>query len=287
MNLIIMKTNKISNNILQFLLFPFLFLALSSCGSIYEFPEEKSIIASNWEMIWEDDFNKNEIDATYWSKTERGKSPWSRYMTDNENCYELRDGVLILKGLLNDFLPNDTATYLTGGISTKNKKCITFGKIDVKAKIKETQGAWPAIWTNTNNWPTGGEIDIMESINHDNAIYQTVHSEYTLIHGMTTNPNHITINSVYDKSEFNVYSVIIDENEIIFSINNIVTLIYPKINTTIEGQYPFGDKKYLLLTMQLFHETWTGPVNNSELPAEIHIDWVRFYDKIDINRPNY
>jgi len=282
-----MLQSKISGIILGILFFPFLFSILISCGSIYDFPDEKTLDVSNWEMVWEDNFIGIEIDSNYWSKTPRGKTLWSRYMTNNDTCYKVKDGVLILKGLFNDFLPNDTATYVTGGISTRNKKSFTYGKIEVRAKIKRVKGAWPAIWANTANWPVGGEIDIMESINHENAIYQTVHSGYTINHGMTFNPPHITINNVYDKTEYNVYGVIIDENETIFSINNIVTLIYPKIITDIQGQYPFGNEKFLLLTMQLNHETWTGAVKKEELPAEMHIDWVRFYKKKDTSLPNY
>ena len=39
-----------------------------------------------------------------------------------------------------------------------------YGRFEIRAKIPVEGGSWPAIWTVGNdwNWPSGGEIDIME-----------------------------------------------------------------------------------------------------------------------------
>lgn len=52
----------------------------------------------------------------------------------------------------------------------------------------------------------GGEVDIMERLNHDSIVYQTVHSHYTYTLGIENNPKHgntIPINP----EDFNVYGV--------------------------------------------------------------------------------
>lgn len=53
-------------------------------------------------------------------------------------------------------------------INTKNSKYITYGRVDVEAKLPVGDWIWPAIWMmpvgdEYGPWPASGEIDIMES----------------------------------------------------------------------------------------------------------------------------
>lgn len=53
-------------------------------------------------------------------------------------------------------------------LTTKGKKSITYGKVEVIAKMPQGSWLWPAIWMmpekNTyGDWPASGEIDIAES----------------------------------------------------------------------------------------------------------------------------
>ncbi len=43
-------------------------------------------------------------------------------MTDFDSCFAMRKGKLVLRGIANQTLPNDTAPYLTGGVYTKKVK---------------------------------------------------------------------------------------------------------------------------------------------------------------------
>lgn len=43
-------------------------------------------------------------------------------MTDFDSCFAMRKGKLVLRGIANQTLPNDTAPYLTGGVYTKGKR---------------------------------------------------------------------------------------------------------------------------------------------------------------------
>lgn len=42
-------------------------------------------------------------------------------MSDFDSCYTMRDGNLVLRGLVNYSLPADTAPFITGGVYTKGK----------------------------------------------------------------------------------------------------------------------------------------------------------------------
>ena len=132
-----------------------------------------------YRLVWQDNFNGNTYDKNSWTKIPRGGSDWDRHMADTDSLYAVRDGKLILRGAVNTNLEADTARFVTGGLYTKHKRTIKYGKVEVRAKFGSAQGAWPAIWMLPDadiKWPEGGEIDIMEHLNHDNIAYQTVHT---------------------------------------------------------------------------------------------------------------
>ena len=194
--------------------------------------------ADEWQLVWEENF-----DTTNWSKIPRWAPEWAKYMSDSELCYDLVDGNLVLKGLINPDRSTDTVPYITGGIYTKYKRAFHGGRLEIKAQLGCATGAWPAIWLKPFEeakypWPSGGEIDIMEHLNYDSIAYQTVHSTYT--HNLNIKKD--------------------------------------RIETDKEGQFPFDKPYYLLIDMQL-GGPWVGPVNPEDLPVEMKVDWVRYYQK--------
>jgi beta-glucanase (GH16 family) len=245
-------------------------ILLSSCSS--RLHVRKNI------LVWEENFNQTgSFDHTKWSKIPRGSSDWNRYMSDYDSCYAMRDGKLVLLGIRNNSVLNDTAPYLTGGVYTKGKMSIQFGRVEVRAKLNGAKGAWPAFWMLAEDakWPDGGEIDIMERLNSDSFAYQTIHSYYTYTLKIK-DPKQSATGRI-DPGDFNTYAVEKYPDSVVFFINNIRTFTYPRILTDKEGQFPFDKHKhYLLLDMQL-GGSWVGAVEPRDLPVEMEIDWVRFY----------
>lgn len=236
-----------------------------------------------WKLVWEENFDQTDsFDDSVWSKIPRGTADWNNYMSDFDSCYAMRDGNLVLRGLANFSLPNDTAPYITGGVYSKGKKSFMRGRIEIRAKLNGATGAWPAFWLLPENapWPMGGEIDIMERLNNDTIAYQTVHSHYTYDLGFENEPPHGSTGPI-DRDGYNVYAVELYPDSLSFFINDYHTFTYPKIETTEEGQFPFDQPFYLLLDMQL-GGSWVGAVDPDDVPVEMLIDWVRFYQKSPI-----
>lgn len=232
--------------------------------------------AQRYKLLWKENFKGKAIDSTRWSKIPRGTPDWQNYMSDYEGCYDVSDGKLTLLGIVNDVLPGDTAPYLTGGVYTKGKFSITYGKVEVKARLAGARGAWPAIWMLPEHygWPDGGEIDIMERLNHEPQAYQTVHSYYTYI--LKKNTPAQSKCSPIRPDGYNVYAVEILPDSLVFSINGARTFAYPRVAADGKQQYPFGTPFYLLIDMQIGGK-WVGKAFPEELPAKMVVDWVKFY----------
>jgi beta-glucanase (GH16 family) len=168
---------------------------------------------------------------------------------------------------------------LTGGIYSYNKFAFQYGRIEVRAKLDPAHGAWPAIWMlsekdiypNQNN----GEMDIMERLNHDSFAYQTTHNHATITLKQETPKKYNT--GKIDPSGYNTYSVSWYPDKLVYAINGIETITYPKVADGNTYQWPFDQPFYLIIDQQL-EGSWPGKVTNlKELPINMTVDWVKLY----------
>ncbi|HVI44491.1 MAG TPA: glycoside hydrolase family 16 protein [Chitinophaga sp.] len=226
--------------------------------------------------IWVEDFNQaGGMDTTIWSKIPKGSADWDRHMSNNNSCYAMRNGKLILRGIVNPDKTTDPRPYLTGGVYTKGKLDFSYGRIEINAKLNTAKGAWPAFWmlASAGQYPYGGEIDIMEHLNYDSLVYQTIHTKYTLEHGNPNIPQRFATVPI-DINKFNTYAIEKYRDSIVFYVNHQRSFAYLR---TLVNQFPFAAANhYLLLDMQL-GGSWVGSIDPKTLPVEMEIDWVKFY----------
>lgn len=260
-------------------------LTLASCGG----GSSKDVTVDEWQLVWEEDFDGETFDTTVWTKIPRGRVDWNNTMSDYDSLYEVADGNLILRCQVNrPEETGDSVPYITGGLYTLGKKAFRNGRIEICARLGEAKGAWPAFWLLPDttgvtdktecSWPKGGEIDIMEHLSFDSVAYQTVHSYYTYTLGNDSVPRHGATGPI-QRGEYNIYAVELGPDSIRFFINDYNTLNYPRTDADpAMGQYPYDKPMYLLLDMQL-GGSWVGEVDPNDLPVEMMIDWVRFYQK--------
>ncbi|WP_290798488.1 glycoside hydrolase family 16 protein [Flavihumibacter sp. UBA7668] len=231
-------------------------------------------------LIWSDEFSQPSLDTTKWTRISANQADWGRHMTKEDKVFGWENGILILKGIRNPDTSKDKRPFLTGGIYTKDKFSWTYGRIDIRAKLEEAQGAWPAFWmlgANTvhGKYPRNGEIDIMEHLSFEDSIYQTVHSYYTLELNEKKNPPHYG-KAAINRNEFNVFSLEWTPEFLAFKLNGKETFRYPRLAGVDPSQWPFDQPFYLLLDQQL-GGSWVGKVNAEQLPVNIYVDWVRIY----------
>ena len=147
---------------------------------------------SGMKLLWNDEFNTDGAPNTANWKPETGfvrNNELQYYQLSNANCSR---GVLLLTGKRDtvrntkyvkgstDWRYKDSLAYWTSAsLITQGLKSFQYGRIDVRARIDTTYGAWPAIWQKgiSGSWPACGEVDVLEFYNkkiYANAIYGAI-----------------------------------------------------------------------------------------------------------------
>lgn len=276
---------------MMFLTLPMVALSLFCCGGGDDEPESKPEQPKpdepsqpeepkpEWKLVWEDDFDAPEINYEVWSRIPQGTPDWAKYQSLDDRCYEKRKSSVVLKGIVNDDNDADSRAYLCGGLWTLGKKAFGPGRIEVRARMTSATGAWPAIWMmpfkSELGWPHDGEIDIMEHLNSDRTVYQTLHSKYIDVDGNRNNPLYSRQTSVSNLNDYHIYGVDITEDAVVFHIDGKETLSYPKNDQP--DQFPYFKEWDLRIDMQL-GGSWVGPIRDVTLPVEMEVDWVRYYE---------
>ncbi len=248
-------------------------------------PTSEGEKGGDWKLVFEEEFNGTEINTEYWSMIPRGGSHWNRYMVPSDELTYLEDGNLVLKGRTKAPTAEDPTEYETGGLHSHLKYGFKYGRIDIRCKLDEAKGAWPALWLLPNDpnrkWPDAGEIDIMEHLNFDGFVYQTVHTNYTYVL-KKLNPKNSGTGKI-KRNEYNVYSLEWTEDKLTWLVNDVATFEYPRVRTEAaakDGQWPFDEPFYIVLSQQLGGPgTWVGTINNDDLPLNMYIDYIRVYEK--------
>ena len=239
-----------------------------------------------YELNWHDEFNDKKLNDSIWSKMKRVHGARSICnLTSDGRMYEMRKGRLRLYARHNNgILPNDTANFLTGGITSEGKRTFTYGKIEVRARIHGAIGTWPAIWTMPDDrklWkcpnPQYTEIDILEYVDKKDFVYQTAHNAYTLADRKNWHKPEQQNLSPINVGKYNIYSVEILPDELIFGVNGKETFRYPRKND-IEGQFPYGIESHIMIDMQVYPpNAWSSGVHPETFPAYMDVDWIRVY----------
>ncbi|PZX52114.1 glycosyl hydrolase family 16 [Algoriphagus ratkowskyi] len=242
-----------------------------------------------WKLVFEDEFEGTETDPQLWAsyQPQTHSSAWNKYVNPaDKSLAEVKDGNLYLRAKWN------TATDLpeTGAIQTKDKFSFTYGKLEVKAKFNRTgQGAWPAIWLMPQtpvfqNWPDGGEIDVMEHLNKDNFVYQVMHQSKT--EGVEMKPAPFVTPDI-NQDKYNTYGIIKTANKIEFYVNDKKTMTYTKGGENAD-RWPFETDFYLILNHasadkgQSGTYYWSGlVVSTDDFPYEMAIDYVKLWEEVE------
>lgn len=258
------------------------FLLIASASSTAQNTDE------SYRLIFQDEFNgKNgsQPDDRYWTRTRRGPSTWDKNFSPIERTGEIRNGKLVLRGLPNRYDPDDNALLLTGGFKTQDKFAFQYGKVEVRLKTRNRIGNFPAVWLMPqppcDGWPTGGEIDIFETIDQRNTSYHTIHtSRYD---GQKTNDNHQQkgFTKTLRTDKWHIYGIEWTPTYITFFVDGEAVGTYQKSDNPDElaaGQWPFDKAFYIIVNQAVGDGTWAQPAD-VHTKFQTQIDWIRVWKK--------
>ncbi len=233
-----------------------------------------------WRLVWADEFGGRALDTESWGRCPRHGAAWARHMSNLDSLVRVTDGVLKLYGINRAESVNDTVPFLTGGVTSKGRRSLRMGRFDIRARFDCGRGFWPAIWVMPDvkvRYPYGGEIDVMEHLNYDEKVYQTIHTPHTLQKREPKTKNHKT--TPIDPSVFNLYSVSIEKDALIFYVNGEQTFKYERLFPAVADQFPFADHPFYVILSAQLGGNWVGGVKPEDLPVCMEVDYVRFYKK--------
>ncbi|WP_146575448.1 family 16 glycosylhydrolase [Botrimarina hoheduenensis] len=117
-------------------------------------------LPANWRLAWSDDFDQ--LDRERWELVDTPRPTNNSQQDYLSEQVTVSDGKLIL---LSENRPSRGLPYRSGQVRSRDEQ--RWGRWEVRAKLPTTRGMWPAIWllprTDKYPWPSGGEIDFMES----------------------------------------------------------------------------------------------------------------------------
>lgn len=254
--------------------------------------EKKEITApEGYELVWHDEFDYEGLpDSAKWSyDTEGNDYGWGnnelQFYTekDKENAFVDGDHLHIVakkekKG---------GKDYTSARLITKNKGDWKYGRFEIRAKLPEGRGIWPAIWMlptdwEYGGWPESGEIDIMEHVGYNpDSVFASAHTEaYNHVKG--TNKTEGIVPKKDINNSFNDYVLEWNEDEyrVYFNDNHYFTF---KNEDKTHAEWPF-DKQFHLLLNVAVGGNWGGKkgVDESIFPQEMVVDYVRVFKNKDI-----
>lgn len=236
------------------------------------------------ELVWEEEFNYEGLPKdTDWGY-DVGGNGWGnselQYYTEKnpDNVY-VEDGKLTITAWNEAY---DKNQYTSTRLVTRGKKDFLYGRIEVKAKLPEGKGTWPAIWLMPTDsvygdWPKSGEIDIMEHVGFDqDRVHGTVHTEKYYWKNSNQKSGQIMGEKISDS--FHTYSLEWTPKIIKIYFDNTLYFIYKNENTGKDA-WPFDQKFYLILNTAI-GGAWGGQqgVDPEVFPQQFEIDSIKVYD---------
>jgi beta-glucanase (GH16 family) len=237
-------------------------------------------------LLWEDNFDYSvENIRENWNIIEGNGCPELCGFGNNElqyyteNNISIKDDQLIITAIKT----NDDKNFTSAKLTSKQKGDWKGGYIEVRAKLPEGRGTWPAIWMLPSqkkplDWPLDGEIDIMEHVGYNQGqIYGTIHTEaYNHVKG-TQKSDSIMVN---DASEaFHNYALEWTDDQLVWYVDG---TSYHKVNKNGEGKegWPFIQPFHLILNLAVGGD-WGGRYGVAEdiWPQQLIIDYVKVYSE--------
>lgn len=295
----------------------YLFLLPLFSGPFFTFGQTAQT-SLKWKLVWHDEFNYSGFpDSSKWGyRTGFGGAFHQEYFTKGRSLNaKVINGSLVItarkenyrnpeykRGKYSDYprkflnktkdsIPSyvkmkydSVFHYTSASITSKGKASWLHGRIEIRAKLPAGKGTSCGIWMlrkdNGSNkgqtpWPKSGEIDIVESIGR---VSDKISSAVHFVDSGGLHKQDVQKLSVQGLSTgFHVYAMEWDRKEIKFFCDG--QLYHTFLISKSAPYFPFEKPFYLIMDISLGLKNWSGTIDDSTLPQQMVIDYVRIYQK--------
>lgn len=270
-----------------------------------------------WRLAWSDEFDSAAIDRSKWDfdvDCWGGGNNERQCYTDKRRNAAVADGKLVItarkekatgpafplsqRGEAGKANAQATKDFTSARLVTRGKAAWTYGKIEVRARLPQGQGTWPAIWmlpedSHYGTWAASGEIDILEAVNLgvrcdtcaggiENRILGTLHfgGEWP---GNKHKGDETALLAPLDG--FHVFGIVWEKGKIVWTVDGkpYATRVASEWSTSgsTDPAAPFDRPFHLILNLAvgggLAEDRGLKGVDESGYPKNMEIDWVRVW----------
>jgi beta-glucanase (GH16 family) len=240
-----------------------------------------------WTLVWSDEFNGNALDGTKWSvQTGDGCAIGLCGWGNNELQWYQPDNVQVSDGILTITARREPAgdrSFTSARIRTLNHGDWRYGRFEIRARLPQGQGLWPAIWMLPSDslygrWAASGEIDIVEVVGNEPA-----RAHGTLHYGGVFPANEYTgdwyqLDSGSFADDFHTFALEWEEGEIRWYVDGVHYQTQTDwYSTNAPYPAPFDQRFHLVMNVAV-GGNWPGsPDLTTPFPQTLDVDWVRVY----------
>ncbi len=231
-----------------------------------------------WQLTWHDEFDGASLNNEFWEAVERQDSHNNEKQFYRPEQVQVADGNLLITAT-NE--PLAKKQYRSGLIRSRAK--YGPGRFEARIDLPTSQGMWPAFWLNPNQvqWPTGGEIDIMENKGHEPLLTSSAYHWQTkpgpccdqheyVVHNYTASESGEPVNF---HAGFHTYAVEWEETQLRFYVDhNLHFTVREKSNRPV-----FETPKNIILNLAVGGDFGGDPDDSTSWPQVMLVDYVRVW----------
>lgn len=256
-----------------------LVLAAGSPARLYADP-------AGWTKVWSDEFDGSTLDLTKWTP-ESTNNP-----QNNERQAYLPQQITVSGGnmvITSENIPVGNKQYRSGRVHSKYTQ--QHGRWEIRADLPGTKGMWPAIWllpdTTKYNWPSQGEVDIMENRGNQPTLTSSAYHFGTnppFFHDYRTSEQTTSVmgDAVNYHTGFHTYAVEWDASKVRFFVDDVNH--WTVYNSDTNGYLASQTAPMWTMLNAAIGGDFLGsqqPDGTSVWPQQFLIDYVRIYEKND------
>ena len=218
-----------------------------------------------WKLVWHDEFEGAELDASKWEIPPDGPRHAGWWMRKAVSVNGR--GNLVIQTL------REGDKIIDGCVRTKGKFAHAYGFYIARVQLPKEQGHWPAFWlfegvhTDASGWYNGPEIDIFEKFWPNDEVKHTLYWNPVDPRQLEECSKTVTIPGI--REGWHTFALWWTPTEYIYYIDGRETW---RINPGKISALPH----YIKLSDET--ATWCKDISKAVLPDAFYVDYVRVYD---------